>query len=324
VALLDDILRVFGTNRVRLRWRVKETRDRWHRFWNRPARKAYEHKLCPQCGHPASREEKLCASCGAALPSVAVDRATRFVAWLVPEGLPLGTMLFLTASAALYFVTVKVSYDVFPDAGRRFAPNGWVLLRYGASVPLLERDAGEWWRLVTAIFLHGDVIHLGFNALGLWVAGRTVEERFGRARLIVTFLLTGVAGNLVSLAWRIHKGEEVVSSVGASGAVFGLIGCVVGHALRRRGTSGRELRARFVPWLLYGIIAGFAMSNIDNAAHLGGLACGLVVGSLLAERDRARGRLGEGIWIGLALTVLAAAGLSFWLVATHPLPLPPG
>jgi membrane associated rhomboid family serine protease len=319
VSLLDDILRLFGTNRVRLRWRGKALGETWDRFWNPPKRKAYEHKACPRCGHPASKDETRCASCGADLPSVAVLKASRAFEWLVPAGLPLGTMAFLAACGALYFVTVKVSYDLVPEGKGGFAPNGWVLLRYGANASWLETELGEWWRLVTAVFLHGGVIHIGFNALGIWVAGQAVEEYFGRARLVVVFLATGTLGNLVSTAYHLQSGDPLLG-VGASGAVFGLIGCMVGHAARRRGATARELRARFVPWLIYGLIAGFLMDGIDNAAHIGGLLSGLVFGALLGERDRAHKLLPDVVWMGLALAAIAGTALCFWLVATHPIP----
>ena len=218
MSLLDDILRLFGTSRVRLRWRWKDSGERWQRFWKPPARKVYQHKACPRCGHPASKDEKVCSSCGADLPSHAVLKASRALAGIVPEGLPLGTMLFLTACAGLYFVTVKVTYDVFPDASGSFAPNAWVLHRYGASDAVLEVELGEWWRLLTAVFLHAGVIHIGFNALGLWVAGQSVEEYFGRARMVIVFLGTGVFGNLVSTFWNLQQGIGSSSSSTTAGS----------------------------------------------------------------------------------------------------------
>ena len=319
MGLIDDILRLFGTNRVRLRWRWKEAGEKWDRFWNPPERKVYEHKACPRCGHPASKDEKTCTSCGADLPSASVLKASRAMSWLIPEGLPLGTMLFLAACGALYFVTVKVSYDLLPEGGGGFTPNGWVLLRYGANASWLETELGEWWRLTTAVFLHGGVIHIGFNALGIWVAGQAVEEYFGRSRMIVVFVVTGTLGNVASTFYHLQVGEPILG-VGASGAVFGLIGCMVGHAARRRGGTARELRARFVPWLIYGLIAGFAMDGIDNAAHVGGLVSGLAFGALLAEKDRAKKLLPDSAWMALAIAVVAGTALCFWLVATHPIP----
>jgi rhomboid protease GluP len=153
----------------------------------------------------------------------------------------------------------------------------------------------------------------------LWVAGQTVEEYFGRSKMVVVFLVTGTLGNLVSTLYHLQQGQPLLS-VGASGAVFGLIGCMVGHAARRRGQVARELRARFVPWLLYGLLMGFAMDGIDNAAHLGGLAVGLGLGFAMAERDRAKKLLPDTVWMVLAILALLGAAACFWLVAAHPIP----
>lgn len=319
--LLDQLLRVFGTNRVRLRWKLSAWRERARRgaraAGNRGRSLAYEHQLCPSCGHPAARDEKVCPKCGERLHGVAVARARRLLAWIVPEGMPIATAVLLAACAGLYFVTVKASYGLLGDEHpRKFAPILWILLRYGGSEPSFVVEHGEWWRVVTSVFLHADVIHLAMNGIGLWVAGQAVEERFGRARTLAAFVVTGVAGGVVSIWWR---REEVGSvGVGASGAVFGLMGLLIGHALRYRGRTARELRARFVPWVIYGLIMGFAASRVDNAAHLGGLAAGGVLGVLLGDRDMRR--LPSWVWNAAAIATVAVVAAAFVMAARTPIP----
>jgi rhomboid protease GluP len=313
--LIDDILRLFGTNRVRLRWKW----DNWRKGVKRGAREvenpvrslAYEHQLCPDCGHPASRDEKTCTRCGAKLHGVGVSRARRAMGFLVPAEFPLATAVFIAACAGLYLVTVKISHDVFGDSmGGAFSPHGWVLLRYGSANGAAILEFGEWWRVVTAVFLHGGIAHIVMNSLSLFVVGRVVEERFGRSRMIVVFVVTGVAGFLASLA---VKGAEM-RSVGASGAIFGLIGFLAGHALRDRGRAARALRDQVVPWVLYGVIISF-LPGIDGWAHGGGLVAGGVMGLLVAERDSARRIVPAIVWRLLAAACIALVGVSFYLAA---------
>lgn len=320
MGLLDDILRLLGTNRTRARWKVEAARREIERFFRRTGNRgralAYEHQVCPACGHPAARDEARCPACGEALAGVTMQRAGRLLSWVLPEGAPLVTLALGIALIALYLLTIKATHDLLGErAGTSFTPHAWVLLRYGGEVgPLVE--AGETWRLVTAMFLHGNVFHLVLNLAGLWVAGSAIEERFGRARTFVVFVATGVAGALASYFWYARAGF----SVGASGAIFGLIGCAIGHALRRRGPAGRQLKERFVPWAIYGLILGFT-PGIDNAAHAGGLIAGMIAGALVGERERAR-RAPAWLWTGLALAVAALLAVCFLLVAQHAPPAP--
>ncbi|MGX4642906.1 rhomboid family intramembrane serine protease [Massilia sp. SYSU DXS3249] len=141
---------------------------------------------------------------------------------------------------------------------------------------------GEWWRLVSSMFLHGSIWHLGFNMLALWQVGRLTERIFGSARFIGLYLLAGVSGSIASVLWNPN-----VNSVGASGAIFGIIGGLL--AFLGRPNSGvpptvvSELRASLVPFLLFSLWMGFIYPHTDNAAHIGGLLGGWLAGHLLAR-----------------------------------------
>lgn len=317
--LLDKILRLFGTNRVRLRWRLSNMREGMRRSArsaaNRSKSLTYEHQLCPECGHPASKEDKLCSRCGARLRGAALGKAGKLLGWLIPDGFPVVTGGILAACAALYFVTVKGTHAMMGDeAGESFTPNTIVLVRYGATLPWIMVEAGQWWRAITAIFLHGSVLHIAMNGIGLWVAGNALEERFGRARMLFAFVLTGIGGNVLAAMVRARGVEFNVPGVGASGAVLGLMGLLIGHAIRFRGRAARELKERFVPWVLYSLIMGFAMSGVDNLAHLGGLGTGVLLGFVLADRDTKQ-RVPDWAWNTVAVMVLAAVVLSFVMAA---------
>ncbi|MET0983338.1 MAG: rhomboid family intramembrane serine protease [Telluria sp.] len=141
---------------------------------------------------------------------------------------------------------------------------------------------GEWWRLASSMFLHGSIWHLGFNMLALWQVGRVTERIFGSARFVGLYLLAGLSGSIASVLWN-----PQVNSVGASGAIFGIIGGLL--AFLGRPNSGvpptvvSELRSSLVPFLLFSLWMGFIYPHTDNAAHIGGLAGGWLAGHLLAR-----------------------------------------
>jgi len=139
--------------------------------------------------------------------------------------------------------------------------------------------AGQYWRLITAAFLHGGIVHLLVNSYSLWVLGSLTEPVLGRARFLATFLVSAVTGSLASWAFNSAIG------VGASGAIFGLLGTAL--YLSWRGTTARippsALRS-LAMWTVYNLVFGFIVPTIDNAAHLGGLAGGILCAVLLTGR----------------------------------------
>ena len=143
--------------------------------------------------------------------------------------------------------------------------------------------AGEYWRLVTSMFLHGDLLHLALNGFALYQLGALFEIWMGSSRLFLTYFLTGVAGSLASVMWTMGP------SVGASGAIFGLLGALIAFLLRRREmlTPGaKSLLSQLVGWAAINVFLGFSVPRIDNAAHLGGCAAGFLLGLFLRPRPR--------------------------------------
>ncbi len=153
--------------------------------------------------------------------------------------------------------------------------------------------SGEWWRLLTNVFVHGGIIHIGFNMWCLWYLGALAESLYGRWTYAAIYLICGVGASLTSVAW--HPGTP---SVGASGAIFGLAGALLAafklgeFSVPRAALSG-TLRSLGV-FVFYNLVFGAAMPGIDNAAHIGGLLTGLIVGALIALiaplREKAPGR----------------------------------
>jgi rhomboid protease GluP len=155
------------------------------------------------------------------------------------------------------------------------------LVRWGSNAGQLTLH-GQWWRLVSSMFLHGGLLHIAFNMFALWQVGRLVERMFGSARFVALYMAAGVCGSLASVLWNPH-----VNSVGASGAIFGIIGGLL--AFIGRSDSGvpativKDLRGSLTGFLLFNIGAGFVYPHTDNAAHLGGLLGGYLAGHLLAR-----------------------------------------
>lgn len=141
--------------------------------------------------------------------------------------------------------------------------------------------AGEIWRLITSMFMHVDLSHLLGNMAALYIVGMACEHAFGPWQTVLVFLLAGLCGGFVSLL--VHPGP----SVGASGAIFGVLGCAVGFFWRHRRVvhlRDKRIGLALFAWAGYQIVIGVMEPMVDNAAHVGGLVAGLVIGCLLRPR----------------------------------------
>ncbi len=215
-------------------------------------------------------------------------------------------------SAAIIVACVAVYAFV---ASRGDTSDGLLLLRYGAS----ERShiwRGEYWRLVTPMFLHGGLLHLGVNLFFGSSWNIAIERVLGTRRFLLLYLLSGVFGTCASVL--LHDGI----SVGASGAMFGMVGAVLALQLRAAGSFGRFIRNPGVHSLVFSvalwIAIGFSATGIDNWAHLGGFTYGGVLGWVLTAglAPRPEGgavppardaHLAHRVEWAIALTILAFA-----------------
>lgn len=216
--------------------------------------------------------------------------------------------IVLIAVNALVFV-IMVSQGV-----SAFSPTAESVLKWGADYGPLTLH-GQWWRMIVSTFLHFGIIHLGFNMVVLFSIGLFLESLAGRVRFVVLYFVCGLGGSAASLAWH-----PSIVSAGASGAIFGLYGALLGFLLRHRGSIAPEALAAQRKWaltfigynLLYGLRPG-----VDMAAHLGGLATGFVLGLFLIEPASSRKegapaanwRVPAAIACGLALIVVPVMAL---------------
>lgn len=179
----------------------------------------------------------------------------------------MATPVLLFANIAV-FVLCAIQPSVMPNV-----PN---LVEQGQSVSMAVWD-GEFWRLLTAMFLHAGFLHLGMNMYGLYLLGPVLERAIGTWRFLVVYFVTGIFGFVVSLIFLHLKGP----TLGASGAIFGLVGALIGNEMRV-GRHAFEFLDQSYGRTLLGLVAinivlGFTFPGINNAAHLGGLVCGLVL-----------------------------------------------
>jgi rhomboid protease GluP len=146
-------------------------------------------------------------------------------------------------------------------------------------------QAGEVWRLVTPMFLHAGLLHFGMNTLFLVDMGPQVEQIYGSARYLFLYVLCGICSFVVSTGWGywIYGGAPL--SIGASGALAGLIGVMLAMTTKRGGTYARMIRAQMIRMVGYLVVMALLPIGIDNAAHFGGLAAGFGLGKVFADRE---------------------------------------
>lgn len=156
-----------------------------------------------------------------------------------------------------------------------------LLYELGALGPDEALRGGQYYRILTAMFLHADVHHLSSNMIILYFVGIQVEQQLGRISFLLLYLFSGAAGNMVSLAMQQMRGENF-HSIGASGAVFGIVGAMVALAVRNRRYMQRGNFTRMMIGVFYSLYLGFLSSATDNAAHIGGFVTGLVITAILS------------------------------------------
>lgn len=193
-----------------------------------------------------------------------------------------------------------------------FAPKTPELVAWGANFAPLTTD-GQGWRLLTAAFLHGGLIHLALNMYALFALGPIVERLYGNVSFLWIYLFSALLGSAGSIFWK----QDVVS-VGASGAVFGVYGALLAYLLAQRGSvPGSILQGLMVSTLTfvgYNLVFGFAGTGIDNAAHLGGLIGGFGMGYVVARplgpaarRATSGSRFVAGLAVGAIVLLVALA-----------------
>jgi len=288
-----------GFNPMRVRWKLRRLQLHGERTAQDTADRVthvrYEHKTCDHCGAINDKEAQVCSSCGERISGRAWQLFRR-VGLLVPGGLTASSLLCL-AMVLIYLRMIGHQIEASAGAPASMVWGLWgfdgnTLILFGGHWPPAV-EAGQWWRLGTAIFLHAGVAHIGFNAFALWQIGPAIERLYGRGRTVFLFMLTGLAASGVAGFFLDGVG------IGASGAIMGLIGLAAGWGQRDGTTAGRTIRNRMLKWAFYVLIFGFFI-GADNVAHAAGFASGALLGFVLPAK--------QGVVPGVSAMVQGLAG----------------
>lgn len=296
-----------GFNPIRVRWKLERFRQKWSAVRRQTEQKAghikYEHKVCPHCGRVNDRNESACTGCGQPLGAHGFHVLNR-LGLAVPQVLSVSSLL----GVAMVAVYIRMLAHEGGGMGSLLSFKVWTVYRFGGHWPPAVAQ-GEWWRLGTSIFLHISVWHIGFNLFALSQIGPAVEEIFGRGRMLLFFMATGVIANLGSELFGLRG-----VSAGASGALMGLCGLAAGWGHRDGTTIGREVRNLMLKWGFYTLIFGFFI-RADNAAHAVGFGSGALLG-LAPKPDYLKKSRNIAVRVVTAVAggaaALAAAGLSLF------------
>ncbi len=263
-------------------------------------------RVCQFCGQLTPSNEGQCVCCGELSPqAVEEQKEQRFLHAVFSRATPV-TYGLLAINIIYYFVVAWF--------GLEFA----TLVAFGAKTNALLRE-GDWFRLVTPIFMHGGLLHLFFNSYVLWSNGPLVEKLYGSARFLLIYLLSGIGGVIGSYVWQEVANHQDAPSVGASGALFGLFGLLAIFGYRYKEVPAsfqRALRSSVLPAIVINLIIGFSVPFIDNGGHIGGLIVGallaLVIPYLQLETNgkSATGRKSATGWAMLVICIVII-GLSF-------------
>jgi len=266
--------------------------------------------ICPDCMRPAAVGYQ-CPSCARGAKQE-IHRPAQQVTAAPGRGLTLTNVLLLIL-VAMYGLEVALGGVGSLVSG----PSVDVLVRLGASVGyactetgrLIGIGAGEPWRLATAVFLHGGLFHLAMNGYALWAFGNIVEQELGKSRYIAIFAVGGLFASAASFVF----GIPTLPGVGASGAIFAVLGAFFGYAWRRRELAFYQARIRNVAVLIViNAVFAFQLSSIDWRAHAGGFVAGVVLG-LAVDGFTTRER-SPAMFIGACVALLAVAAIG---VSTH-------
>lgn len=188
---------------------------------------------------------------------------------------PWVTMVIIAINIMMYVVTAYLSY-VYAK-GSIFNSDIKILILLGAKVNELIAQ-GQYFRLISCMFLHGGLVHLGVNMYSLYAIGPIVEKVYGKAKYIAIYFVSGICASILSYIFSTSV------SIGASGAIFGLLGAVLIFAIKSKGKTGNAFIRSILSVIFINIFIGVTLPNIDNFGHIGGLIGGMITSFLISFR----------------------------------------
>jgi rhomboid protease GluP len=306
-------------NKQQLQWKfnrlVRQLQSKIDSFQNLWRGAQSKTRMCPACRALIGISETTCPLCGERLRHRA-SGIGKLLQNILPNYMPLSFAL-LTVNFVYFVLIFAAERDLsFQDLSRiAWGVSSPALARWGADVALLVYE-GQWWRLVSAIFIHIGIIHLFFNSYALLFIGPLLEEHLGRERFFVLYLASGAFGFLLS-NWYYNPR---MTTAGASGAIFGLIGAALVLS-NRWSVWGSLMHQQLVHWAIYGFGYGLFI-GANNAAHVGGFVAGAAIAFVIPNPSR--GQASEAaatVWRILYWFCLGVTGLSLFLAVRFRLSL---
>ncbi len=269
-------------------------------------------KMCQQCRALIPSSADACPECEALTGHIRSGGAGRRLSLILPFEVTV-TNGIITAFFLTYLLGMILSLALEPR-GLDPAPSPFgvlwqldsrALIFMGANHGMLS-GGPEPWRLVTALFLHAGLLHLAFNTMAMVWFGQVVEHVYGPSRMFFLFVASGALGNLASLAW---KGESF-HQVGASGAIFGLVGVAARYAFTHKDALADALRNMIPRVVLWAVVMSF-IPFIDSMAHFAGMAAGAGLAWVLPDPARMPGLAVERLWRYAARALALGCGAAF-------------
>lgn len=203
---------------------------------------------------------------------------------------PIVTWIIIALCIIMFFVS-GMGYDTY------------TLVKYGANFSGLVRN-GELYRLVTYMFLHAGIVHIGLNMYSLYIVGPRVEDFFGKWKYALIYFISGICGGLLSIGVTPN-----VVSVGASGAIFGLFGALIYFGYNYRGYIGAMIRSQVVPIVIYNLFMGLFIPGIDMWGHVGGLIGGILTANMVGTIENKKYNVSNIILLVVYMAFLIYLGI---------------
>jgi len=310
VELAARALNALGFNGTRLLWKWSQKRQqlgekglRSEMMWRSTKGR---HRMCRSCRALVERSETKCPDCGADMRGVSAPGYGRLMSNLMP-GLSSATSLVILANGFWLLMMLMAQMKAADPGGLLASFSGELLVRFGSGYSPYTLG-GQWWRIVTPIFLHGGLLHFFFNMYVLIQLGPLVESAYRTERFWAIYLVCGVAGSALSQLAR------PVNTVGASGAIFGLMGLLLVHAWREGGTMGAQIKQMLMRYAFYIVIFSLLIPGIDHWNHFGGFAAGAALGFFVGGGEYGS-RSERAAWQALACAGVGLVLVSFYMVA---------
>lgn len=203
---------------------------------------------------------------------------------------PIVTWIIIALCIIMFFVS-GMGYDTY------------TLVKYGANFSGLVRN-GELYRLVTYMFLHAGIVHIGLNMYSLYIVGPRVEDFFGKWKYALIYFISGICGGLLSIGVTPN-----VVSVGASAAIFGLFGALIYFGYNYRGYIGAMVRSQVVPIVIYNLFMGLFIPGIDMWGHVGGLIGGILTANMVGTIENKKYNISNIILLVVYMAFLIYLGI---------------